>query len=98
MKNSILPSPPVIEDGNTWMPVHPSEAANAAMSSQISWCTIALRMMPRLECFRGASNWGFINASNCIGAAARDSATGSTVFSEMKKWHGSKNQLVKQPQ
>ena len=35
-KNSILPSPPVIEDGNTSMSVQPSEAANAAMSSQIS--------------------------------------------------------------
>ena len=41
-------------------------------------------MMPRLECFRGASNCGFINASRCIGAAASDSATGSTAFSEMK--------------
>ena len=29
MKNSILPSPPAIDDGNTWMSVHPSEAANA---------------------------------------------------------------------
>ena len=29
MKNSILPSPPVIDDGNTWMSVHPSDAANA---------------------------------------------------------------------
>ena len=36
MKNSTLPSPPVIDDGNTWMSVHPSEAANAVMSSQIS--------------------------------------------------------------
>ena len=35
-KNSMLPSPPVIEDGNTWMSVQPCEAANAAMSSQIS--------------------------------------------------------------
>jgi len=41
-------------------------------------------MMPRLECFRGASNCGFINARRCIGAAASDSATGSTAFSEMK--------------
>jgi hypothetical protein len=52
MKNSILPSPPVIDEGNTSMSVQPSEAANAEISSQISWCTIALRMMPRLECFR----------------------------------------------
>ena len=41
-------------------------------------------MMPRLECFRGASNCGLISASRCIGAAASDSATGSTAFSEMK--------------
>ena len=40
--------------------------------------------MPRLECFRGASNCGLIRASRCIGAAASDSATGSTAFSEMK--------------
>ena len=40
--------------------------------------------MPRLECFRGASNCGLISASRCIGAAASDSATGSTAFSEMK--------------
>ena len=31
MKNSMLPSPPVIEDGNTWMPVHPSEAAKRCL-------------------------------------------------------------------
>jgi hypothetical protein len=31
MKNSILPSPPVIDDGNTWISVQPSEAANAVM-------------------------------------------------------------------
>ena len=43
----MLPSPPFIDDGNSWMSVHPSEAANAAISSQIPWCTIALRMMPR---------------------------------------------------
>ena len=35
-KNSILPSPPVMDDGKTWMSVQPSDAANAAMSSQIS--------------------------------------------------------------
>src|SRR5215210_422078 len=45
---------------------------------------MALRMMPRLECFRAASNCGFINASRCIGDAASDSATGSTALSEMK--------------
>jgi len=32
----------------------PSDAAKTAMSSQISWCTVPSRMMPRLECFRGA--------------------------------------------
>ena len=41
-------------------------------------------MMPRLECFRGASNCGLISASRCIGAAASDNATGSTALSEMK--------------
>ena len=40
--------------------------------------------MPRLECFRAASNCGLISASRCIGAAASDSAAGSTAFSEMK--------------
>src|SRR6266576_309496 len=84
MKNSMLPSPPAIDDGNIWTSVHPSDATNAAMSSQTCWCTMALRMMPRLECFRAASNCGFINASRCIGAAASDSATGSTAFNEMK--------------
>ena len=34
-KNSILPSPPAIEEGNTCMSVQPSEAANAEMSSQM---------------------------------------------------------------
>ena len=33
---------------------------------------------------RRASNCGLISASRCIGAAASDSATGSTAFSEMK--------------
>lgn len=80
----MLPSPPGIDDGNTWMSVQPSEAAKAAISSQISWCTIALRMTPRLECLRAASNCGLISASRCIGAAASDSATGSTSLSEMK--------------
>ena len=64
--------------------VQPSDVANAEISSQISWCTIALLMMPCLECFRSASNCGLISASRCIGAAASDSATGSTAFNEMK--------------
>ena len=35
-KNSMLPSPPVIDDGNTWISVQPSDVAKAAMLSQIS--------------------------------------------------------------
>ena len=41
-------------------------------------------MMPCLECFRSASNCGLISAKRCIGAAASDSATGSTALNEMK--------------
>ena len=74
----------MIGDGNTWMSVHPSEAAKAAISSQTSWCTAASRMIPRLECLRVASNCGLISARRCIGAAASDNATGSTALSEMK--------------
>ena len=35
MKNSTLPSPPVIGEGNTRISAHPSDAAKAVMSSQI---------------------------------------------------------------
>jgi hypothetical protein len=51
------------------MSVQPSEAANAAMSSQISWCTIGVADDAALGVLSVAlRNCGLISASRCIGA------------------------------
>jgi len=75
----------LIDDGNIWMSLKSERCCETCdVLADLLMHHQRLRMMPRLECFRCASNCGFINASRCIGAAASDSATGSTAFREIK--------------
>src|SRR6185369_6732762 len=52
IKNSLFPSPPSIGDGMIPATVHPSEHANAAISSHTAACTDGSRTMPFFTCAR----------------------------------------------